>query len=84
MAKGLHDFPPGTRLAFDENIGDKTIGQYARSGCVIVYVAPKGAADEDWVAEAYSRGAQFALSWDLDVGNIIDRNEYSGIEWREP
>jgi hypothetical protein len=84
MRPELQKYPSGTRLAFDENIGDKVIGSYARSGCVIVYVAPKGSRDEDWVEEAHARGAQVVLSWDLDIGNIIDRNQYDGVQWREP
>ena len=84
MKPGIHHFVSGTRLAFDENISNRVIGEYARSGCIIVYVSPKGTSDDVWVAEAYSRGAEVILSWDLDVGNIIDKENYSGVQWREP
>lgn len=83
LTTGIHIFKQGTKVAFDENIGNPTIGKYARSGCIVVYVAPHGAEDEVWVEEAWTRGAEVIISRDLDIGNIIDKENYD-MKWVEP
>lgn len=82
-SKYIHTFPLGTRLAFDENIADRTIGAYARSGCIVVYVSPHGTADEVWMEEAWARGAEVCISKDADIGNIIQKENYD-MRWEIP
>lgn len=80
---GLHTIEPGTRMAFDENIGDKEIGQYARAGAVIVYVSPAGTDDETWLQDAWAAGADVVVSNDSDIGNIIQKENYD-MTWKLP
>lgn len=85
MAKNdIHSFKPGTRLAFDENISDRTIGRYARDGCIIVFVAKKGQPDEEWLWQAYEAGADVVFSYDLDIPNILEKEKINDMRWREP
>ncbi len=79
----IHSYPDGTMIAFDENISDKTMGAYARSGCIIVYVAKEAEPDEQWVDKAIANGAEVIISHDLDIPNYLQKLG-SNIEWREP
>jgi hypothetical protein len=80
----IHTYPPGTKLAFDVNISDRTMGRYARDGCVIVFVAKDGQPDEEWIWQAYEAGAEVVLSYDLDIPNLIEKENLLGMKWREP
>ena len=72
--------PEFKNIAFDENYSDRFMGGKARQGHMIVYVAPKGSRDEEWIMEAYYRGAEIIYSRDFDVPNFIDRNNLP-IKW---
>lgn len=73
----------GTRVACDVNVGDRDIGRMTRRGLVVVCVAKQGEADEDFLWRAYGAGAQVVFSQDADIGNIIDRNGWNDIQWKE-
>ena len=75
------DLPLGSRLAFDVNVSDKAIGQYARAGHVVVCCAKAGESDESFLERAYVAGATDVFSQDADIGNIIEKENYSGMKW---
>lgn len=71
---------PKTAIAFDCNISNEIIGQYARQGYVIVTVALDGEDDFVWIKRAYDFGAEFIVSADFDVPKIIAKN-FPAMKW---
>lgn len=70
-------------IALDENVPEKVEMKYILEGHIIVYRAPPGSRDEDWVEEAVCRGADIIISRDYDIPNILDRNGWNDIQWRK-
>lgn len=77
------DIAPGTRVACDVNVGDRDIGRMTRRGLIVVCVAKPSEPDEDFLWRAYAAGATVVFSQDADIGNIIDRNNWTDVQWRE-
>jgi hypothetical protein len=70
------ELPELSRLAFDVNVSNKVIGQYARQGYWIVCCCNEGETDESFLSRAYSAGATHVFSQDADIGIIIEKEEY--------
>ncbi len=75
------DLPPGSKLAFDVNVSNKDIGQYARAGYVIVCCCEPSESDESFLDRAWVAGATHVFSQDADIGNIIQKENYDMI-WK--
>lgn len=82
VSSRIHEFTPGTRLAFDVNVSNAEIGAYVRNGCIGVLCAQKSESDESWVHRAFMADCDVCLSQDADVGNIIEKEGYEGMRWK--
>lgn len=78
--KNLHDIPENSRLAFDVNVANKVIGQYARQGHTIVCCAKEGETDESFLDRAFVAGATHVFSQDADIAIIIEKENYD-MRW---
>lgn len=58
-------------IAVDNQIAKKTVYTLSEMGFKVVFRATD-ARDEDWVGWALDAGAQFIVSPDLDIPNILD------------
>lgn len=76
MKNILQDLPDNSFLAFDVNVPDKKIGQYARKGHKIVCCCYEGESDESFLDRAFVSGATHVFSQDADIGLIIEREDY--------
>jgi hypothetical protein len=64
------------KIALDCNIGKKRKAELIDLGYDVVVVAEDGEADVLWVHRAFSGGARFVVSNDLDVPKILEREGY--------
>jgi len=75
-----HEFPKGSRLAFDVNVSNKIIGQYAREGHIVVCCCEQAESDESFLDRAFVAGATHVFSQDADIGIIIEKEGYD-MKW---
>lgn len=64
------------RIALDQSIGRRRAIDLVNLGYHVVVVAKPSETDESWVNRAFSEGAQFAISPDLDIPRLIENRKY--------
>lgn len=70
------------RIAIDNQVSNMAIAQLEKNGFVIVQKA-QDLPDEIWVGEALNKKANFIISPDLDIPNILDRWSVDDCVWVE-
>ncbi len=66
-------------VALDQCIGWKRIRALKELGYNIVAMAEDAEPDKVWMNRAFANGALFVISPDLDIPNIIEREQYPMI-----
>lgn len=64
------------RIALDQSVGRRRAIDLVNMGYVVVVVAKASETDESWVNRAFAEGAQFAISPDLDIPRLIEKQSY--------
>lgn len=71
------------KIALDCHIERSLIEFLKSQNFEIIYIAPPSTPDNVWVESAYLLGANVFISRDLDIGIILDKNEYADCFWIE-
>jgi hypothetical protein len=66
-------------IALDESVGFAKTEQLKRMGYNVVAIARHAEKDVDWLNRAFANGALFVVSPDLDIPNLIERENYPMI-----
>jgi hypothetical protein len=67
------------RIALDESIGFAKTNSLKNMGYDIVAIARHAEKDVDWLNRAFANGALFVVSPDLDIPNLIEKENYPMI-----
>ncbi len=67
------------KIALDNQVSKDVVKRLSSYYDVVVWAADRS--DEDWVDEAMTLGAQYFISPDLDVPNLLDRYGYDDVFW---
>lgn len=71
--------PKKVRIALDESIGFAKTQQIKGYGYEIVCIARHAEKDVSWLNRAFAAGALFVVSPDLDIPNLIEKENYPMI-----
>lgn len=67
------------RIALDESIGFAKTNRLRNFGYDIVCIAHHAEKDVSWLNRAFANGALFVVSPDLDIPNLIEKENYPMI-----
>ena len=67
------------RIALDESVGQAKYIQLKNMGYEVVCIAKHAEMDVDWLNRAFTNGALFVVSPDLDIPNLIEKENYPMI-----